>query len=214
MNAPAGRRPWRLRLLLFLYGNGHLCGSALALLGPLLLFTGFIGPGWLPITIGLYAAGWLLAPRQAAPVPLPAEAPTDAAGTLARLDALLAQVRPQLPAEALQHLAGVRESVATLLPRLAADTPFAGALHTVQETVLRYLPDTLAHYLALPPAFRVSHPLHEGRTARTLLTEQLALLDARLAQIVADVAASDAQALLANGRFLAACLRPTEFLAP
>lgn len=53
--AAQGRRPLKLRLLLTLYSNGNIAGCALALLGPVLLFAGVIGPGWLFITAGLYA---------------------------------------------------------------------------------------------------------------------------------------------------------------
>ncbi|WP_214278801.1 hypothetical protein, partial [Escherichia coli] len=68
--------------------------------------------------------------------------------------------------------------------------------------VLNYLPETLANYVALPPAFRASHVLADGKTARQLLVDQLALLDRQLQEVVANVASSDAQALPANGAFL------------
>jgi hypothetical protein len=54
--------------------------------------------------------------------------------------------------------------------------------------------------------------LQEGKTARELMTEQLGLLDGKLREIVANVAASDAQALLANGQFLEAKFREPDFL--
>ena len=63
MTAAMAERPLRVRALLFLYGNGNIAGCGLALLGPALLFAGVIERGWLPITLGLYAIGWLLAPR-------------------------------------------------------------------------------------------------------------------------------------------------------
>jgi len=83
----------------------------------------------------------------------------------------------------------------------------------VRETVLRYLPETLANYAALPPAFRASHVLKDGKTARDLMTEQLGLLDGKMREIIANVASSDAQALLANGRFLEAKFRAPDFLS-
>jgi hypothetical protein len=50
-------------------------------------------------------------------------------------------------------LASVRTSVAEVLPRLVgARSHFDADLYTVRETVLRYLPETLANYVALPPA--------------------------------------------------------------
>ncbi|PWV65671.1 hypothetical protein [Plasticicumulans acidivorans] len=204
-------RAFRLRLLLFLYSNANIAGCALALLGPLLLFAGVIGPGWLAITAGLYAAGWLLGRR---PPALEADLADglDADETLARLDRLIARVRPHLQLEAARHLDSVRASVAEVLPRLVGASHHDADLFTVHETVLRYLPETLANYVALPPVFRISHPLQDGRTARQLLGEQLSLLDAKLREIVNNVAASDAQALLANGRFLEDKFRRVDFL--
>jgi hypothetical protein len=112
------------------------------------------------------------------------------------------------------HLASVRSSVAEVLPRLVGGRHFDNDLYTVRETVLRYLPETLANYVALPPVFRTTHSLKEGKTARQLLGEQLALLDDKLLEIVANVAGADAQALLANGQFLEMKFRQPDFLAP
>lgn len=86
-------------------------------------------------------------------------------------------------------------------------------LFTVRETVLRHLPEALANYVALPPAFRTSHALQDGKTARQLPSEQVGVLDSKLREIVSNVAASDAAALVANGRFLEAKFRQPDFLA-
>ncbi len=86
-------------------------------------------------------------------------------------------------------------------------------LFTVRETILRYRPETLANYAALPLAFRASHPLQDGKTAKRPLAEQLALLDQRLAQIVVNVARGDAQALVIIGRFLRERFLQPDFLA-
>lgn len=194
----------RRRLLLWLYSNRHIAGSLLACAGPGLLFAGVIREGWWAITAGLYAIGALLAPS-----PLHLVQRLDESLTLAelpvRLDALIDEVRPILGETALAHLAGIRTSVSDVLPRLEAQGQGgdSGELSfTLRETVMRYLPETLANYAALPPAFRVAHPLEGGRTARQLLDGQLALLDEQLRQAVLLVARGDAQALLANGRFL------------
>jgi hypothetical protein len=94
----------------------------------------------------------------------------------------------------------VRGSVHEVLPSLAEAGPvFNDGLFTVRETVLQYLPATLSHYAALPPLFRVTQPVQDGKTPRRLLTEQLALLAGDAAGGGPSVAASDAQALLANG---------------
>ena len=201
-----------LRFLLFLYSSGNIAGCALALLGPALLFAGVIGKGWLLITAGLYVAGWLLARRSPA-LERQIETSLSVEQTLDRLDHVIAGARPYLTPEMQPHVTSIRSSVAEVLPRLLADGAQGNELFTVRETVLSYLPETLANYAALPPAFRTRHTLKDGRTASDLLVEQLALLDQKLREVVANVAASDARALLANGQFLQAKFNEPDFLA-
>ncbi|MES2612768.1 MAG: hypothetical protein V4679_21120 [Pseudomonadota bacterium] len=215
--AVQGRRPLKLRLLLTLYSNGNIAGCALALLGPVLLFAGAIGPGWLPITAALYAAGWLLGwgSRQAPHIERRIEDTLTIEETLTRLDTLAAGVAPHLTADMNGHLRSVRSCVAEVLPRLLGErsSHHDANLFTVRETVLRYLPETLANYVALPPAFRTTHVLTDGKTARQILADQLALLDGKMREIVANVAGADAQALLANGKFLEMKFQQPDFLA-
>jgi hypothetical protein len=78
--------------------------------------------------------------------------------------------------------------------------------------VLRYLPETLANYLALPPLFRTSHALRDGKTARDLLADQLSVLDTQMREVVGNVASGDAEALISNGRFLEAKFADRDFL--
>jgi hypothetical protein len=205
-------RPLRLRMLLWLYSNANLAGCALALLGPLMLFVGVIAHGWLPITAGLYAAGALLFLRSPG-IERRIEDSLTVDQTLERLDGLVARASPHLNDDMRRGLASIRTSVAEVLPRLLASAAAGDDLFVVRETVLRYLPETLANYVALPPAFRATHVLQGGRTARDLLADQLRLLDQKLREVVANVAASDAQALVANGQFLEAKFRQPDFLA-
>ena len=212
----AARRPLRLRLMLFLYGDANIAGSALSLLGPALLFAGIIGPGWLLITAGLYAAGWALgwAGRRAPEIERLIEATLNVDETLERLDSLVRSVSPHLTPEMNGNLASVRSSVAEVLPRLVGERSHDANLFTVRETVLRYLPETLANYVALPPVFRATQALKDGKSARQLLGEQLTLLDTKMREIVANVAGADAQALLANGKFLEMKFQQPDFLVP
>ncbi len=212
--ANANQRPLKLRLLLFLYSNANIAGCTLALLGPALLFAGLIGPGWLFITAGLYGAGWLIgrAGARAPGIDRRIEDTLTIEQTLERLDSLVAQVSPHLTTDMNGHLGNVRTSVSEVLPRLVGARSHDADLFTVRETVLRYLPETLANYVALPPVFRSTHALKDGKTARQLLADQLALLDAKMREIVANVAGADAQALLANGKFLEMKFQQPDFL--
>ena len=205
-------RSFKLRALLFVYSNGNLIGCAAALLGPALLFAGVIDYGWLAITAGLYVAGWLLGSRSPELERRIADSLT-MEETLAHLDAVIASATPHLTADMQVRLKSIRDSVAEVLPRLVGQSTGGDELFTVRETVLRYLPETLANYVALPAAFRISHQLQSGRTARELLTEQLDMLAGQMREVVLNVAASDAQALVANGQFLQAKFQQPDFLA-
>lgn len=205
-------RSLKLRALLFLYGNANILGCALALLGPALLFAGVIDRGWLWITAGLYVAGWLLG-RKAPELERQIEDTLTVEQTLERLDRVVSQAQPHLTEDMRKSLDSVRGSVGEVLPRLVSARSRSDDLFTVRETVLRYLPETLANYVALPPAFRLTHAVKDGKTARQLLGEQLGLLDGKLREIVANVASSDAAALVANGQFLEKKFRQPDFLA-
>jgi len=209
------QRPLKLRLMLFLYGNANIAACTLALLGPALLFAGVIGPGWLYITAALYGTGYLIGhlSRGTPQIERQIADTLSVEDTLAQLDALISRVRAQLTPDMRAHLASVRTSVTEVLPRIVGSGQHDADLFTVKETVLSYLPQTLANYVALPPAFRTSHALKEGKTAKQLLDEQLALLDQQLREVVANVASADAQALLANGKFLEMRFQQPDFLA-
>jgi hypothetical protein len=211
---PDASLSWRLRALLFLYGNANLAGCTLALLGPALLFLHVIGPGWLFITAGLYGFGWLGGHSllQAPEVERRIEDSLTLEQTMEHLDQLLVCVRTHLTGDMNRHLDSIKTSAQEVLPRLIGGNTHNGDLFTVKETILRYLPETLANYVALPPAFRTTHALAGGKTARQLLNEQLALLDTKMLEIVTNVAGADAQALLANGRFLEMKFQQPDFL--
>jgi hypothetical protein len=184
-------------------------GSRLVFAVLAVMLAGMIAAGWLAIAATRHALRWLKG-RRRRPVPQRARdrvAARDvhpADPTLERLDRLVAQARLQLPDDLVVHLYSVRCSIAQALPWLVQGPAHEADLFTVRETVRRYLPDTLAHYLALPPAMRTTHAVKDGKSARQLLAEQLALLDEEMRGIAAKVSSTDVQALLANGRFLEA----------
>jgi hypothetical protein len=114
----------------------------------------------------------------------------------------------------LGRLESIRRSIQEVLPRLAEKSAFDDNLFVVRETIVRYLPETLANYVALPPAFRTTHVLKDGKTARDLLKDQLTVLDEQMREVVTNVARGDADALLANGQFLQDKFRDRDFLQP
>jgi hypothetical protein len=201
------------RALLYLYSTRNIVACCAALIGPALLFLGVINHGWLLITAGLYAAGYFATP---APHVLNASLAQSLSfeDLLERLDRIVREAKSHLQPAMIARLESIRRSVTEVLPKLADPRGFDDNLYIVRETVLRYLPETLASYVALPPAFRATRVLKAGKTARDLLTEQLTILDDQLKEVVNNVARGDAEALLANGRFLEDKFRERDFLQP
>jgi hypothetical protein len=205
--------PLRMRIQLYLYSTRNIVACAAALLGPALLFLDVIREGWLLITAALYAAGYVATPAPQVMEPALAQSLSFDA-LLERFDRVVKAVASQLQPAMLARLESIRRSVQEVLPRLADTHTFDDNLYTVRETIARYLPETLANYVALPPMFRVTRVLKDGKTARDLLLEQLAVLDDQMKEVVGNVARGDANALLANGQFLEAKFRDRDFLRP
>jgi hypothetical protein len=205
--------PAGIRALLYLYSTRNIVACCAALIGPVLLFLGVINQGWLLITAGLYAAGYFATP---APHVLDANLAQSLSfeDLVERLDRIVRDAKSQLQPAMIAHLESIRRSITEVLPKLADARGFDDNLYTVRETVLRYLPETLANYAALPPAFRATRVLKTGKTARDLLTQQLTILDDQLKEVVDNVARGDAEALLANGKFLEDKFRERDFLQP
>lgn len=191
------------RLWLFVYGYPNIFGSILGLMGIALFMAGVIDKGWFLITVGLYALG-----ATAATVLLP----DHAKGLVERvrretleeeLVALVADTRKRLPAQAGAILERIQDYLRELLKGLKQGKPHLveQAFH-IEQTVRGYLPNTLESYLRLPPAYSRMHPVKDGKTAEALLVEQLTLLEEGVKGLLQNMAEDDAQALLANGRFL------------
>jgi hypothetical protein len=193
------------RLRLYLYSTRHLAGTVLALVGLGLYFLGVIDAWWWAIVIGLYAGGALLVPRDDTAARVAAQELGEE-NLRERLADLIETTRRRVPAEAAALLGSIGQHTEALLPKLKELTE-RGSLassvhHDVLETLTRYLPDTLAGYLRLPPAYARLHSLGAGRTPQTLLLEQLRILDDNLARAEQEAFAEDVTSLEVQGRFL------------
>lgn len=190
------------RFWLFVYSNGNIAGCVAGLCGVALYLLGVINQGWLPITLGLYLAGFFASP---ASVRVRLDTRISADSLREALDGLIQDSRKRLPVEALQLLESIRVTMGDILPQIAKlqaglplDTPQS---FTIAETVTRYLPDALNSYLKLPPMYAVAHRI-DGKTPKQHLVGQLGLLDAKLKDIANDLFRGDAEDLALNGRFL------------
>ncbi len=108
----------------------------------------------------------------------------------------------ELPDEArhlVQSIEAVLAEAQTLLH--AQDAP-PELTYTVRETGARYLPDTVAAFLAVPRSRR-EIPAEDGKTANDLLLEQLSVLYRSAQQTLTALSAHARGELSANARFLA-----------
>lgn len=184
-------------IVLFLYSQKNLVGVSLALVGVLLYLLGFHSL-WYVIIPGLYVIGLLITPT---PIYTQHAKPASDAEIVAYLKDTVQQYQRRLPKEALDKVHTIEALIVDALPRVAQDRGGKEA-YTIRQMALDYLPVTLQNYVNLPTAFANMHPIKDGKTAKVILIEQLAVLEKGMQDLSASVLAGDAQKMLANGHFL------------
>jgi hypothetical protein len=130
---------------------------------------------------------------------------------LAVLDRLIANIVPRVPDTEVATLRRIRDKAALALP--ANDGPVDLTDHDmwlVRQICVDYVPGALDLYLALP-ADLSTEPVLDGRSARQVLDEQLALIEARLEVMATRSYRREAGDLLTHARFVAESLRPDPF---
>lgn len=192
---------FKIRALLFLYSTKNLVGSALALLGLGLFFTGLIDDWWFIIVIGLYATGWLAVPADHH-LEIQVRNEATQANLTQSVDELLSETEGKLPREAVERLQHIQEIVIALAPKLFDGGMAMDYAISLVNAVTRDLPGTVRNYLNLPTAFATLHIVENGKTCKQLLIEQLDLLSTQLSKIAENVYKDDADALIVNGKFL------------
>jgi hypothetical protein len=186
-------------LEMYLYSRKNIVGSLLALLGLGLFFLGVIGAVWPGVVLGMYLIGALVTPSGKQWDLLGGNAPSDLAGALAHQ---VAAIRGKVPDEVYRKVVSTQQTILGILPKIDRLGPGSQDAFVVQKTVTDYLPSTLQAYLNLPRAYASVHRFGDGRTAAQVLLDQLTLLDKKLDDVADAVNKNDADALLANGRFL------------
>ena len=203
----------KTRLLLFLYSTQNLVGSALAIGGLGLFFSGVISDWWFPIVAGLYAVGWLAAPGDKE-LALQVRNEATQANLTESIEELINKSKSKLPAEAVERLQRIHDVVIELAPKLfSGDVALDYAISLI-NAVTRDLPETVKNYLHLPTAFAALHVVENGKTCKQLLLDQLDLLGNQLSKIAENVYKDDADALIVNGRFLREKFHAVSFFAP
>jgi hypothetical protein len=189
----------RQRLLMYLYSTKNIVGSLLALVGLLLFFTGVVGALWPLVVVGLYLIGALVAPGTSA---IDLRSGFDPNDVRRALDQDVRQVSGRVPADVLAKVQNIQQIILGILPRTGTLPPGSPELFVVQRTAMDYLPTALESYVNLPRAYATLHPVQDGKTAKQVLLDQLALLESKMNEVADDVHRNDTDRLLANGRFL------------
>jgi hypothetical protein len=187
------------RLLRYLYSTKNLAGSAAGLAGLGLYFTGLVGDLWPVVVGGLYGVGALATPP---PRAFDLHSGLDPANLRRAIATQERRLRGRVPDDVLAAVGRVHARLREVLERSDALPPGSPDAFVVERTALDYLPTALESYLNLPRGYANRVPVSAGRSARQVLLDQLALLEAKLGEVLDAVARGDADRLLAHGRFL------------
>jgi hypothetical protein len=135
------------------------------------------------------------------PVPTSADLLASVATIESEIGAAVAADRvPGLVAERVRRICATARDTIPRLNQLGGSSRDA---HSVMATVTSYLPEALGAYLRLPRSFADRRPVDKGKTSLMVLVDQLDLLAATMDDIFEAACRSDAEALVAHGRFLA-----------
>jgi hypothetical protein len=192
----------RRRLEAYFYSRKNLVGSALALGGLAMLFTGVGGWIWLPITAGLYAIGALLVPGERN-LELSLGQAHDEAEIRSGLERLVRSLRGKVADDLLSKVIRIQASILATIEAEGGGDVTDPNVYLIRQTALTYLPDAFSTYLQIPRATAENRRVAGGRTPHDVLLEQLDLMDRRLEDVADDIVRHDSDRLLANGRFLA-----------
>jgi hypothetical protein len=132
---------------------------------------------------------------------------------LAVVDRLITNVSGLVPETDMAALLRIRHSAELALP--ATDETLDLTNHDtwlLRQICIDYLPGALEHFIALPSDL-ASEPVLDGRSAREVLDEQLALIESRLDDMATRSYRREADGLLSHARFVADSLRPDPFQA-
>jgi hypothetical protein len=130
----------------------------------------------------------------------PASEDDEILSSLDRLQGAIAGKVPNMVVARVDRVAGVvRETV----PRLGNLGPGSLTAHAVLRTATSYMPEAVNAYMRLPRSFADHRPVSNGKTSLTVLCDQLDLLGSKMDDVFDAVCPTDADALIAHGRFLA-----------
>lgn len=121
---------------------------------------------------------------------------------LATLTALERHIAGKVPAAVSARVTRIAVTIRDTVPRLDQLGLGSQQAHSVLRTATTYLPEAIGAYLRLPRRYADQRPIRGGKTSLMVLCDQLDLLASKMDEVFVAVCASDADALVAHGRFL------------
>jgi hypothetical protein len=186
----------------YLSSTKNLIGMALAAIGPVLAITGAVAaPIGLAIGVPLYLVGALVAPSRHPSQPVVIGG-FDGGHILDELAAVEREVHGKVHPSVEERVHRIATTIRDTLPRADALGPGSAQAHTLAQTATDYLPEALGAYLKLPRSYAERQAVVDGNTPLQVLCEQLDLLASKMDEVFTAVCQSDADALVAHGRFL------------
>ncbi len=191
----------------YLRSRKHAAGLALALVAAILSALDPVGPQSILFVLGFYLAAATAIPNRR---PLPRYGFEPRLVQRALREQLMA-VSGRLPPEVMGRLRRIELAVRTeILPGLDRLAPGSLELYLVERTASEYLPTAVESYLRLPPGYVSAQPGSEGRSALSVLLDELDLLEAGVRSVAAAVHRAEMDRLLAYQRFLSDRFRQDE----
>lgn len=140
-------------------------------------------------------------PEPPAQLPTP-PAPTgdDIANALTDVEQLVAD--PTVPGVVRSRVHRITRTVRQTLPRIGNLGLGSLDSYSLIATATDYLPEAVGAYLRLPRDWADSRPIENGKTSLLILIDQLDLLGQTMDKMLDAVNRTDAEALIAHGRFL------------
>lgn len=125
----------------------------------------------------------------------------------AQFDRFVEQSASRLPEEAVALLQDIKAALSQILPRLGAirkqGTLGAEDIFFIEQTILRYLPDTCAPFFAIPADRHDLVLLNRNQTPKQALLEQFGMIATKLQRLHDELVKTDADQLNVQQRFLA-----------
>lgn len=189
----------------WIYSKKNIAGMSSALIGIILYLSGFIEDLWLPIIIGFYILGYLVAPKEKTTTfyHIKGENLNDYIGFLNRLKNTS---NSKLPAEAVELLNNISTNAQELIEFVGKNPNGIDGLSEDMVNIRRifdnYLPKLINQYILLPKRYAEQVKTSIGKTPKQMLLEQMKILDEQVQKIAYAIYENDVQTLRTHGKIL------------